>query len=360
MQTTSMVRDLPAHYTERMAAQNQHYVPKFVLREFLSGDSGERVQVYDKHADKVFVTSIKNIMAERRFNEFAMGERFIASFEPIACGAEEQVLPAYREVLQSRRLSDAPEQKAGLAMFLAFQFLRTKAHRDQWQVMEDEIVKLVEGSGGKMQDVQGWEAWQPATEDSLKQEHLMSIQGQLGEVAHLLAAKDFVLAEPYPGTSFYLGDNPVVRANSVDHGLYGKLGLACEGIEIYMPLASDLLLCAWCPSILDQIRASLENGRRDAQAQALRRVMSGSMDAAAMKRSMDDFELRVRDQADLLSRAAHGHPVNSAASNMDYYNGLQTTWAYRYVISQDGDFDFARRVNRENPQLRRGRRMQVG
>ena len=109
-----------------MAAENQHYVPKFILRQFLSNKKREQVSVFDKHTEKTFVTSIKNMMAERRFNDFTFDDEWIASFEPIACAAEDQVLPSYRKVLKDRLLDNSPEQKADLAMMLAFQLLRSK------------------------------------------------------------------------------------------------------------------------------------------------------------------------------------------------------------------------------------------
>lgn len=342
-----------------MAAQNQHYVPKFVLRQFLADEANERVNVYDKHEDRSFVTSIKNIMAERRFNEFVFDDDYIASFEPIACGAENQVLPPYREVVEQRRLSDAPEQKAALAIFLAFQFLRTKANRDQWLAMEEEVIKLVEGSGGRMQDMQGWEDWQPATEDSLKREHLTSIHHRIGEVSQIIATKDLLLMEAAPGTSFYLGDHPVVLANSRDFEPYGNIGLAVEGIEIYMPLSADLLLCAWCPSLLGDIREGLLNAKRELEADALARLMRGELDAVGMREALEEFATKTQPQEELLTLAAEGQPIDSTPDNMDYYNSLQTSWAYRYVISRDGDFELARRVNRENPHLKRGRRMKA-
>lgn len=351
-------RGHPSYYG-RMAAQNQHYVPKFVLRQFLADPANERVHVYDKHTDRAFVTSIKNIMAERRFNEFAFDDEYIASFEPVACGAEDQVLPAYREVLAQRRLSDDPAQKAALAVFLAFQFLRTKAHRDQWLAMEEELVRVIEESGGRMQDMRGWEDWQPHTEDSLKREHLTSIQSQIVEVSHIISMKDFVLMEPAPGTSFYVGDNPVVRTNSVDFGLRGNLGLAQQGIEIYMPLAADLLLCAWCPSLLGELSRELESAKHDRRAEGLRQVMRGELDASGLKDFLDEFSSRTRQVEVLVTWSAEGRPGNSIPANMDYYNSLQTSWAYRYVISQDGNFELARQLNRENPALRRGQRMRA-
>jgi hypothetical protein len=169
---------------------------------------------------------------------FISRNSFIASFEPVAGRAEDAVLPTYRAVLKERRLDGTPTQKAALAFLVAFQLLRTKAHRDRWKSIEEATVKMVKAHGGKMQDVKGWE---PETEDTLKRNHLLSIQGALSEFTAIIAGKDFVLAEPAEGRTFYLGDNPVVMANSRDFGPYGNLGLAVLGIEIYMPLAADLL-----------------------------------------------------------------------------------------------------------------------
>ena len=73
-------------------AQNQHYVPKFLLRKFLSNAQNEQVSVYDKHSDKGFTTSIANIMAERRFNDFVINE-WRGTFEETAGRIEDQIIP---------------------------------------------------------------------------------------------------------------------------------------------------------------------------------------------------------------------------------------------------------------------------
>lgn len=80
-----------------MAAQNQHYVPQFILRQFALNNEREQVRVYDKHTDKEFTTSVRNIMAERRFNEFIFDE-YIASFEQIAGKIEEKIIPDYQKI----------------------------------------------------------------------------------------------------------------------------------------------------------------------------------------------------------------------------------------------------------------------
>ncbi|OMI05524.1 hypothetical protein BSN85_24850 [Bradyrhizobium brasilense] len=337
--------------------QNQHYVPKFILRQFCANSDAERVAVYDKQSDKTFVTSIRNVMAENRFNDFLFDDDWIVSFEPIACAAEDRVLPTYKKLLESRRLDNSPQEKAALAFLIAFQFLRTKGNRDHWQQIEELIVAKVEQGGGRMQDVKGWEDWQPATENSLKRDHLLSIRKSIGEFAQIIGTKDFVLAEPAERRSFYLGDNPVCLHNMQKFGPYGNLGLAVTGIEIYMPLASDLLLCAWCPSILSTIRAEYETGARERQTKAVGQVMAGRMTAQEMKEMMERSEAMERPVASLLSAAAEGRPVSSNAAIMDYYNSMQTAFASRYIVCQQADFALARSFCREHPEAKRGRRM---
>jgi hypothetical protein len=339
-----------------MAAQNQHYVPKFILRQFLSDPAHERVTVYDKHTEKIFVSSIKNVMAERRFHDFTFDDEFMVSFEPVACGAENEILPAYQSVLDERKLDGTIEQKESLALLMAFQLLRTKAHRDQWRNLEDALRNKVEEDGGRMQDVQGWEDWQPSTEDELKRQHLLFMQENLIPFAQIIAQKDFLLAEPSPGRSFYLGDNPVSLSNERDFGPYGNLGLAVPGIEIYLPLSSKLMLGAWCPTILQQARDVNARGKTDRRSEALARLRAGTLTPDGMRQLLERVK-PLEELADaLVNRFEQGRPIPSTEENMDYYNSLQTSYAYRYVVCQKADFDLARRYNKEFPKFRTGRR----
>lgn len=342
-----------------MTAQNQHYVPKFILRQFLCDEKNERVAVYDKHENRSFVTSIKNVMAERRFNDFMFEDDWIVSFEPIASGAEDVVLPAYKEVLDSRRLTDSVEQKGALALLMAFQFVRTKAHRDRWKQFEEGLKNKVEAMGHRLQDVEGWENWKPDDADRLKREHIVDIRHSLKEFAQIIAQKDFILAQAATGRSFYLGDNPVSLHNQREFGPYGNLGLALPGIEIYMPLSANLLLGAWCPSIMEPFRAELtaSNVRR---AEMLRLVLGGKLSSSKMKEVMDEVRPHLERIENLVSAVDEGRPLDQTDENMDFYNSLQTQFASRYIVCQKADFDLASRYNQEFPKYRSGVQIRMG
>ena len=338
-----------------MTAQNQHYVPKFILRQFLADAAKEQVHVYDKHSDRSFTTSIKNIMAERRFNDFVF-EDWIVSFEGIACGIESLVLPCYQRVVERRQLDRTPQEKVDLAFLIAFQMLRSKGHREFSIALEDELRQRIESQGGRMEDIQGWS---PSTEDSIKQEHLTFMREHISEFATVIAQKDFVLIAGMPSRSFYLGDSPVCLYNHRDFGPYGNLGLAVEGIQIYMPLSADLMVGAWCPTVATESCKMLDDAKKMIEGQALSAMMAGRIGAAQMRQQLDESRANFQIAEVMHKAIAEGRPIESVDATMDFYNSMQLAHAHRYVVSREGDFALARTHNREFPEMRRGRRPQL-
>ena len=346
-------------YIFRMTAENHHYVPKFILRNFLTDPKKEQVSVFDKQTDRTFQTSIRNVMAETRFNEFAFDDNWIASFEPIACGAENLLLPHYRQVVAERKLSADPMQKAALAFLVAFQFLRTRAQRERWKDVEQMIVQKVEAMGGKMQDMKGWEDWRPNSEDDHKRDHLLSMRDSISEFTQIIASKDFLLAEATPDRLFYIPDTPVCLSNSLDHGPYGNLGLSVRGIEIYLPLSNDLMLCAWCPSILEELRTAHAKGKDQRRSELLGLVSQGKILISQVKPIINQFEDMECNINNLIACADNGIPISSASDNMDFYNSLQVSWATRYVVCPSNQYGLAKKFNREKPEFRNGRRFKL-
>ncbi|WBY09723.1 DUF4238 domain-containing protein [Sphingomonas sp. 7/4-4] len=339
-----------------MAAQNQHFVPKFILRQFTINERDERVRVYDKHTGKEFTTSIKNIMAERRFNEFMFDDDYIASFEEIAGRIEDTVIPVYRHVIKTGVLENSPEQQATLAFFIAFQFVRTKASRDMWRQMEKLLREHVERMGGKVEDIEGYE---PATEENIKKRHLLNMRGFIEEFTPLIAAKNFMLMRAHPSRAFYIGDHPVVLHNAEDHGPYGNLGLGVHGIEIYMPLSSNLVLCAMCPSVAARLRKEWNDGVSERQKEMVAAITSGKItisDAIRIRESLRPLN----DKAEIaINQFEAGGTIDGGVDQVDFINSLQAMYASRFVICKKANLALAKRHNEEFPKFRSGVLMQT-
>jgi Protein of unknown function (DUF4238) len=156
-----------------------------------------------------------------------------------------------------------------------------------------------------------------------------------------------------------LSDHPVVLNNHVDHGPYGNIGLAVEGIEIYMPLASDLMLCAFCPTIAVKLRADLEAAKRLHQNEALRDVMAGKMSGEEMRQFLEAMKPKYAISEEILAAMQAGTPVPAVDVNMDYFNSMQMRHAARFVVSRDGDFALARDINKKYPGAKGGLRFEM-
>ena len=331
------------------AAQNQHYVPKFILRNFLSDAKNERVSVFSKSTGRGFVTSIRNIMAERRFHDFSIDDKYIASFEEAFCRIEDRLLPTYRRVVEQRRLERSTEERNDLALLVAFQLARTRYQREQFLHMEQQLKDHLGKQGFTLDQVKDYE---PLTTDRLTQQHLQYILSSIPDFAQEIAAKDLLLMSAPAGRSFYLADNPVSLHNSEPApSMMGNVGLAMRGAEIYLPLSADLMLAAWCPTIVERVRTERDRQQKQAKSDLLGLLMRGQIKTEQMQQKLAILGNIHHPVKDLLAGFDAGLPVAVDESDMDFSNSLQVGYARDFIICKAGDFELARRFVKEFPNM---------
>ncbi|PZU67217.1 DUF4238 domain-containing protein [Sphingobium sp.] len=339
----------------RDGAQNQHYVPKFILRNFLWDAKKELVNVIDKRSSNTFTPNIAGIMGERRFNEFVIDDHMIATFEPAVGKVENLVKPAYDKVISDRRLDNSEEQKALLAYLIAFQLLRTKSQRDQFTQMDDAIREKWSGIPEIAEELA--EMDDPAV---LKARHAEFMSEALGDFAAIIAEKDFLLMEAPADRSFYIADNPVAMFNNEPaHPFWGNIGLSVLGIQIYLPIAHDLTLCAWCPSVAGKHRAETGAMMEQYKSALIGKLMRGEIGPSEVKAAnamVDEASEPIRR---VLEHIENGTPIMAKDSQMDFYNSLQMRSSVRHVICPRGDFALAKRFIADAPK-HNGPKVRVG
>lgn len=335
---------------QKDAAQNQHYVPKFVLRNFLSNADKEQVTVFDKATSRIFTPNIHGIMAERRFNEFVIDEQWLASFEPAICDIEDVVLPAYRRVVVNRCLDKTDEERAHLAYLIAFQFVRTKAQRDRFTQMDN----MIRDKWAGIEQI-NTELAEMDNSAMLRMRHADFIKESMKKFTGLIAIKDLLLMEAPENRTFYLGDNPVAMHNHEEaHPFWGNIGLAIQGIEIYLPLTRDLILCAWCPSIIEKHRAEVEKRLPEYRSALLGKMMRGELSTQELRAYNERMNELVKPITDLVSKFDNGAPILLGDGEMDFHNSLQLNSSVRHVICPKGDFTLAQRFMSDNPSHKGG------
>lgn len=306
----------------------QHYVPEFLLRNFCR--PGEKhLFAYDKFARREFRVSTRDAAAQNGFYDFEIsGEKF--TIEAELADLESNAAKIIRLLIEKRSIRAISEnQKKTLAHFCCVQMLRTPGHRE---LERDSIVRLREkiiASGADPTKVKGLPNL-TCDETNTLNIHLLSIAAKLAPA--LLSDKCWVLQIAPKNVFLQISDNPLARHNERSFDFYGNLGLMSPGIEINLPLTSELNLWITCSSNAKPFIEAQEGALR---AGTLRKGLLTSIINALAGRSL--FELR--------------------QGNVDRLNSIQAAQAERYIYSRDGNFSIAKKTTLRFPS---GPRMVVG
>lgn len=322
-------------------AKIQHYVPKFLLRNFGLGKK-DQLWVYDKQTARSFQTNAKNVASENRFYDFEIGGETY-SLESSLSQIESKTKPVIERILHEDSVSGlGAQERATLGSFLAIQFVRTKAFRMQWADLPRILRDKVASMGSSVSPGSQAEALiQDPSENQIKVDTTRMLMEAPSNFGPRFLDKVWFVAKTTNSNPFILGDNPVSLQNHVDMAPYGNLGLAVRGIEIYLPLSSTRALAMWCPSLAHQFREaartiSLVPSTVSGQLKNPYRIIG--LDAALGNGSSLFYEPR--------------HVMN--------FNSLQIARSERYIFSSKNDFSLAQKMIDDHPDIRSGQRLNAG
>lgn len=337
-------------------AENQHYVPKMLLRNFcISGT--EKVCVFDKWESRVFTPNIAGIVSERDFNVAKVDDRQI-NLEPFYTFVESSAKTAIDKLVKHRTLTvlDALDI-ATINIFVAAQYLRSKHTRETFGELNKAMADHIRRMGHDPNEVEGFKE---LTAEEIK-ELSLEMAEYIPEFAEHINQKDWLLYETTEADPFYVADNPVVLRNEKTFGPYGNLGFAVPGIQIYLPLSSTLALAMWCPSILGESYATvgkLQGPLEQQKGLALLGATEAIRQQAAKKQKLLQAQLdtskELKQALELHRHYETGTPIMQASQNVEFMNYLQVRFAHRYVMCQKDGFELARRIMKEKPEWKIG------
>lgn len=316
--------------TAGTANTNQHYVPQMLLRGFSVDGNGEQVRVFEKPTGREFLTAIRNIGAERGYYDLEGS----AELDEAMNAMDDVAAPIIQKIRDRRSLSavDAAESVV-LAGFAVLQMLRTRGYQEHWHHAQQATIEALRAKVG--------EAALPRwildfDRVRARRDYLAVIPGFARDFVPHLLDKNLLLFRADPTSPFIIGDNPVAMNNGMNKGdgIRGTLGLAVHGIEIYLPISSELTLAFLCPSIGE----SYEILARELK------LIGGFINEDVF------YFLQARDTGKALKLRREG---------VQFQNSLQTFFAERFLISSVSNFADAREIIRERPELQTGPRIRV-
>ena len=292
-------------------------------------------------------------MVEGDFNALDDGK---ISLEEYISGFENRAAPLFEQMVQERSigwLNRAHWRR--LTLFTALQFIRGTGHRAQFEAVSAGFAGEMDRRGIKLEEDLR------ITPAQAKVHALISITKSLHEYAGHFATKDPILFAAPLGSEFILGDNPVVWQNREPTGFWGNLGLACRGIELYLPISADLVLAFWCPSHGQKIADGLKKTRAlvgNFKAQAVLGARPVPMPKELIQKAEEGMKAHLEPMEHSLKT---GEAYMSSEENVINLNSLQVGQSERFIASKAGDFGLAAEMIAKDPEIGEGgQRMKIG
>jgi hypothetical protein len=296
--------------------KKQHFVPQFYLAGF-SAD-GRHVYAFDKIDGRVFLASFKDVAQEAYFYDYQPGT--FQADDPTVPFDHQQVEKILSQIEGNaatimRNLFDRVEAYGmtaddilEFAPYVALQWMRTKEYREclvalanaNSQAIANDLVKknwpeLPEHEYPTV-------TLDPRCSAALHNEHFFD-ERSIFIVAKHLEDHFWVVGINKTGQPFYTSDNPVVRRANCSDGDIPLIGLCDRGVEFAFPLNSRQMLL----------------------------ILEREHFASFRKHDGQCIDLTPEQVAD--------------------YNRLQVLKSHRQVYAQTPDFDLAKAVRADRPDL---------
>lgn len=303
---------------EVMSHENQHWVPKFLIKSF--SDTDGRVFCLNIKTDEVKKRPPKRAASGAGFYEFVINDETI-SFEDRLEKIETVAAPILKHTTSSRSVAGLTDpQRRGVANFMAAQSFRTQAF--YWG--------LELGSSRQQFGPAFMQLWQSA--------FLLS--------AEILRRRWIVMVIDHDDV-FYLGDHPVVLQDTENRSKEKELGFDIAGVEAFLPISPKCALYMPCFSTSEQIILGYENALS-----ACRAKERGSGTTIENAEFLKLVQRVINNSGALYKAITQGSALIAARENVENLNYLQCFWASSALYSNRRDFSFAKKVFNENPQYR--------
>jgi hypothetical protein len=317
-------------------AKTQHYVPKFLLKNFAS-TGNEQLFVFDKKEERAFRANIRKVAAENGLYDLELPDGKVSA-EPMLSKLEGDASRAIEKLLKAQNIRALSEDdRIVIGLFVAVQMLRVTHLID---VMFD-ITETIRRRWGTIPGM-------PETESDARKQARESLVNNLSTAKDFLPEflnKTWLLLKVYDKSDFYISDNPVAMHNIHSNPWRGGLGLSVRGIEVYLPLSSTITLAFFCKS---KEEGWLRSKAQFEIAKTLNLTIPNELAASAAT----FFEV--------VRGLESGDPVQISEEVTNFQNELQIWHSSRFIFSKKGDFGPVQEAIKRNPKFKFGPRLAGG
>lgn len=301
------------------APKKHHTVPRSILRNFSVDGTRTQVHVFDKSTGRSFLNAIEDAGCETYFNTVELNGETI-SFEALFDDNDGRLAFLIERLVRERTLACLDTgQRQALARVVAVQVLRTKMLRTTMRSLAVQFAASLSEAGFDPDEVQGFSI---PTDQEIRRTALATLLDADAVVSAIEAKRAFLVRPDLPDQPFWISDNPVALQQTFP---YSDLSLSAPGVEIYFPIARDLALAFYCPSIELQMGRALAAGDTAIDRAKFLEIYRGLQTGCAVSLGPDTTR---------------------------FLNELQVLRSSRFVYGPTDDFALARRVIDRLPHAR--------
>lgn len=332
-------------------AENQHYVPQFLLRNFCRK---EQVHIFELGTQKIFRTNIRNIMAERDYNVTSLQNGYFIDFENRFTYIESLAGPVITKIIETEDVTAlSADDLAKIHIFVVAQNLRSKVNR----VNFEHLNKYIKGNFQGISTNDFPEFFTDAEYEKYCQ--LKMITENLTEFAKPMLPKYILLLKKDCPGSIYISDTPVVLHNSKDFGPYGNIGIGVPHIEIYLPISPELVIAFVCPHSVSEIRRLQEELSLTLDKKKKAAWLNGEAQSPHFQSEISAQYAELERSKKYSERIIKAKKAPITLENLMHLNSLQVIWAHRFIAASQPDFNFASQCLSENPQWTKAPRWEI-
>ena len=251
--------------------KKQHYVPQCYLNAWAMVDKPKQIYVYDKVKDSYRENAIEDVASERFFYDvnpndvftdevldflrdrgivWETGEKSQGIEHAFSELVEDSYSPLLKKIIEKADnatpwyisncyfISEA--EKIELSIFLAIQFLRTKAVRNTILDASDCLNQALEDMGAPSETLKQFTV--DKGEAKIVHTQILLSSKELTNVTTTLANHIWILGINRTQKKLFTSDNPIVTYGHSINPYLPTNGIAAQGVEVVFPISPSIAL----------------------------------------------------------------------------------------------------------------------
>jgi len=306
-----------------------HYVPRFLLKNFSTRGKKDKFYIwcYDKKRDNFFRSEISNIAAESGFNDLSID----FNYEEVLSKIEDSCAPIIKKLLETNSLSCLTRKDFDwLYSFIICQRYRTNWFRETMSDVNIQLAEHLKNFANSDEPDSGIQA--ALKRGNMKTDSAIFVVRAMKDQTQYLKNKSVMLMKSQTPDMF-ISDSPVCLHNDVDMRPYSNIGLALTGIQVYLPLSSDMTLAFLCPTIPLGFQHSSSEARKLIERLKTDRMLGSTIQQKLAIDKLPELH-EIAERSELKAIAVQtGLPAPADQENIKFFNALQVRSAERFVFA---------------------------